>query len=104
MRLRVVCGFGETMETFLPTSVFTSVDLPAFGRPTMATNPDLNGMQNQVYAVKPPPSTRESNARRPRSGGHFVGREVVLRRNAERIGNAIEKCKHRGNVDRFSDL
>src|SRR5579884_4534405 len=42
MRLRVVCGLGETMATFRPTSVFTRVDLPAFGRPTIAMNPDLN--------------------------------------------------------------
>src|SRR5271170_4694695 len=41
MRFRVVCGRGVTMATFFPTSAFTSVDLPAFGRPMMATNPDL---------------------------------------------------------------
>src|ERR1039457_7116240 len=41
MRFRVVCGRGETIATLRPTSVFTSVDFPALGRPTMATNPDL---------------------------------------------------------------
>ena len=35
--LRVVCSTGETIETFSPTSAFTSVDLPAFVRPTTAT-------------------------------------------------------------------
>src|ERR1700751_2058049 len=45
MRLRVVCGFGETMATLRPTRVLTSVDLPALGRPTIATKPDLNGMK-----------------------------------------------------------
>src|SRR5580704_18426691 len=41
MRLRVVCGLVETMATLRPTSEFTNVDFPAFGRPTMAMNPDL---------------------------------------------------------------
>src|SRR5258708_4442959 len=39
MRLRVVCGLEVTMAIFCPTSRFTSVLLPAFGRPTIATNP-----------------------------------------------------------------
>src|SRR5437879_9138782 len=42
MRLRVVCGLDVTMAIFCPTRRFTSVDFPAFGRPTTATNPDLN--------------------------------------------------------------
>src|SRR5580658_3731985 len=41
MRLRVVCGFDVTIATFCPTKRLMSVDLPAFGRPTIATNPDL---------------------------------------------------------------
>src|SRR5580700_6247832 len=41
MAARVVCGFSETMESLLPTSRLSSVDLPAFGRPTIDTNPDL---------------------------------------------------------------
>src|SRR5580700_10562139 len=48
MRLRVVCGLGETIATLRPTIVFTSVDLPAFERPTMATKPDLKGMARIV--------------------------------------------------------
>src|SRR5439155_289530 len=43
MRLRVVCGAGVTIETFSPTSALVSVLLPALGRPTTATNPDLIG-------------------------------------------------------------
>src|SRR5438874_11457035 len=39
MRLRVVCGFAETIETLWPRMRFSSVDFPAFGRPTMATMP-----------------------------------------------------------------
>src|SRR5882724_3204008 len=42
MRLRVVCGFDVTMAIFCPTSRFTSVDFPALGRPTTATNPERN--------------------------------------------------------------
>ena len=33
MRLRVVCGLGETIATFSPTRAFVSVDLPTFGLP-----------------------------------------------------------------------
>src|SRR6266516_1831167 len=39
MRLRVVCGLGVTMATLAPTSALSSVDLPTFGRPTMAAYP-----------------------------------------------------------------
>src|SRR5579859_6664519 len=39
MRLRVVWGFDVTMATFWPTRRLSKVDLPAFGRPTMATKP-----------------------------------------------------------------
>src|SRR5579863_9717980 len=40
---RVVWGIAVTMETLAPTRAFTRVLFPAFGRPTMATNPDLWG-------------------------------------------------------------
>ena len=39
MRLRVVCGLSETIETLCPRMRLSSVDLPAFGRPTRATMP-----------------------------------------------------------------
>src|SRR6185437_4183440 len=38
--VRVVCGLSATMEIFWPTRVFSSVDLPAFGRPRMETKPE----------------------------------------------------------------
>src|SRR5215472_18631311 len=44
MRFRVVCGFGEMMASFSPTSALSSVDLPALGRPRIATKPERNGM------------------------------------------------------------
>mmetsp|Transcript_6414 Transcript_6414/g.16362 ORF Transcript_6414/g.16362 Transcript_6414/m.16362 type:complete len:351 (-) Transcript_6414:671-1723(-) len=41
MRWRVVCGLCVTMLSLVPTSWFSSVLLPALGRPTMATYPLL---------------------------------------------------------------
>jgi hypothetical protein len=38
MLFRVVCGTGLTMATFAPQRRFSSVDLPAEGRPMIATN------------------------------------------------------------------
>src|SRR5256885_16989096 len=40
MANRVVCGLSDTIETLVPTSAFTSVDLPTFGLPTTATTPE----------------------------------------------------------------
>src|SRR6266481_1813057 len=39
MRFRVVCGLDVTIAIFCPTRLFSSVDFPALGRPTMATKP-----------------------------------------------------------------
>ena len=39
--LRVVCGTGETMETFAPHRALTRVDFPDDGRPTTATTADF---------------------------------------------------------------
>ena len=36
---RVVCTLRETIETLVPTRLFRSVDLPAFGTPISATKP-----------------------------------------------------------------
>ena len=41
MRVRVVCGLSETIASLCPTMRFSSVDLPAFGRPTKETKPDF---------------------------------------------------------------
>src|SRR5713101_6061794 len=53
MRLRVVCGLEVTIATFCPTRRFTSVDLPAFGRPSTATNPALKSVP--ITCVRGPP-------------------------------------------------
>ena len=37
--MRVVCTLGVTMAILVPTSAFTSVDLPAFGAPMIAAKP-----------------------------------------------------------------
>src|SRR5580704_3290942 len=52
MRSRVVCGVGETMATVRPTRVLTRVDLPALGRPTIATKPDLNAMKKNCTPIR----------------------------------------------------
>ena len=39
IRLRVVCGLAETIETLWPRTRLSSVDLPALGRPVRATTP-----------------------------------------------------------------
>src|SRR5512143_52400 len=42
-RSRVVWGLREVMLTRSPTSAFTNVDLPTFGRPMTATMPTRRG-------------------------------------------------------------
>src|SRR3989442_11716056 len=65
MRLRVVCGRGDTIASFSPTRRLSSVDLPEFGRPTRETKParalslGSSGMQQTS-----PKSCRESCVRR----------------------------------------
>src|SRR5256884_1944182 len=39
--VRVVWGLSDTIETLVPTILFTRVDLPTLGRPTSVTKPDL---------------------------------------------------------------
>ena len=43
MARRVVCGLAEVMAIFSPTSALVSVDLPAFGRPTITCLARLGG-------------------------------------------------------------
>src|SRR5262245_41062511 len=65
MRLRVVWGLSETMATFSPTRRLTSVDFPAFGRPTTATSPTCiplrPAVRGRLSAVRVPlPGRRRS--------------------------------------------
>ena len=42
----ILGGFGLTMATLLPTSLFINVDLPALGFPRMATNPQRKSLDS----------------------------------------------------------
>src|SRR5438128_3153517 len=50
MRERVVCGLGETIATFCPSSRLSRVLLPTFGRPTMAAKPARCGPGGAAFA------------------------------------------------------
>ncbi len=54
--VRVVCGLCVTIASFCPSSAFSNVDFPAFGRPMMETKPERKGI--------PPLSPGPSSARR----------------------------------------
>ena len=41
--VRVVCTLRDTIETLVPTSLLSSVDLPALGAPISATKPQRVG-------------------------------------------------------------
>src|SRR5260221_1439878 len=53
MRFLVVCGFDVTIAIFCPTTRLSSVDLPAFGRPTIAANPDRGGIAVLSFSFFP---------------------------------------------------
>src|SRR5206468_12541361 len=70
MRWRVVCGFAVTMLTLRPTRALTSVDLPTFGRPTMATWPARKGgWLTRIYARREDglPEAESRRAKAPRA-------------------------------------
>jgi hypothetical protein len=48
---RVVCGLSETIATFAPMIALASVDLPTFGRPASATNPERIGRTRPAPAA-----------------------------------------------------
>src|SRR5450756_1449503 len=48
---RVVWGRAEVIATFVPTSAFVRVDLPAFGRPMIDANPDRNSVTTLAFLV-----------------------------------------------------
>ena len=47
-RRRVVCTLGETIETLVPTSRLSRVDLPTLGAPMIATNPARVGAGSAI--------------------------------------------------------
>ena len=62
-RRRVVFGTAEVIAIFSPTSAFTSVDLPTFGRPATAMKPAFTA---------PGSPTSPAGAPSPRSGDRAV--------------------------------
>src|SRR5690554_2421524 len=47
----VVCALGVIIDIFSPTSLFISVDLPAFGFPMILTNPALCDILSFYYLL-----------------------------------------------------
>src|SRR5580704_17149088 len=71
MRLRVVWGFGLMMARRSPTSAFSSVDLPAFGRPKIQTKPEWKGM-DLIYVQRKmhKPQRAQGSTEEVRDSGH----------------------------------
>src|SRR5215207_2934767 len=75
MSARVVCTFGVTIDTLVPTSALVSVDLPTLGAPISATKP-------QRVSAAGPPAIGSATARVPAhalalqhgGGGRLLGR------------------------------
>ncbi len=66
IRWRVVCAFFDVMLSFAPTRRFSSVDLPTFGRPTIATRPQRKSRGRVVAIIAAPSRRLPSRPRRPR--------------------------------------
>src|SRR6266851_2245667 len=85
MRFRVVCGLDVTIAIFCPTRLFSSVDFPALGRPTMATKPARKllffGSIDSFGGVtaEGAPSIRRGQCRRPHFGVGGAGPEAQSR-------------------------
>src|SRR6202000_2950692 len=99
MRWRVVCALRDVILTFWPTSAFMSVDLPTFGRPTIATMPqrkpgEVGAFVMVVCSVD--------------SGGRGLGRDgrcanvVPSVARIRRARDAASRCFHAGVAADFS--
>jgi len=73
MRLRVVCGFGETIAIFFPRIRFEKRGLPTLGGPTIAIKPDKN------FIVFPPQSFLTAGNRRQDSINSALVFSSILR-------------------------
>ena len=76
MSARVVCTFGVTMEILAPTSALISVDLPTFGAPISATNPQRVPARPPAPAAPAQPLRRavlHALARQHGGGGGLFG-------------------------------
>src|SRR3954470_6102472 len=77
---RVVCTLRETIETFEPTSALSRVDLPAFGTPISAVNPQR---------VRAPSGSRSSGSRL--SGSRLSGSRLSGSRLSGSIRSAMPR-------------
>src|SRR5579859_4709480 len=93
MRWRVVCALRDVILTFWPTSAFISVDLPTFGRPTIATMPQRKpvGVGAFIFGLRQVQIDARGMARRWQSmarigdaGLHRVGY----------AGFVFDRCRH----------
>src|SRR2546427_8678349 len=69
IRFRVVCGRGDTIESFSPTRRFKSVDFPALGRPMSDTKP----ARLVIVAGPASPAPTQGGLRQMRPGSAVAG-------------------------------
>src|SRR5690606_34026131 len=88
IRWRVVCGLSVTMLIFSPTSAFISVDLPTFGRPTIATKPErlLSGVGTGQHRQH---RGRRLLLRAPAARAATVGLQISFRHFADDSENTL---------------
>src|SRR5213592_2056976 len=98
MRLRVVCGLGVTMATLAPTSAFSSVDLPTFGRPTMAAYPARWAILRRA-AERHPRSHRAA-----RVGDQSPQRDAPVHGDDDGDGRGARGVERRGQGERADRL
>src|SRR6185312_4876533 len=83
---RVVCALCVTIETLAPTSALASVDLPLFGAPIRATNPQrVASSASEGSAIRrrlPDPFAQQHGESGRLLGGALVRSLPALRRNA----------------------
>src|SRR5207245_11281297 len=109
MRWRVVCAFFDVMLTFCPTSRLRSVDLPTFGRPTIATWPQrkLAGSDDSVMGSDS--CTGHRHCVRGGGGGLFGGPSAgtrAARHDRQRRNPAVdsERLRMRFTGDGHDDV
>src|SRR5712691_11445345 len=100
IRLRVVCGRGETIASFWPTRRFRRVDLPVFGRPMSETNP---ARVNVAGSARPVPSVGgpRRGATRLRSAWRFSF-QTSSARPVPSVGGPRRGATRQGSAWRYS--
>src|SRR5713101_1876936 len=103
MRLRVVCGFEVTIAIFCPTSRFTRVDFPAFGRPISATNPERKARFSSLLSasvINASPWTSRGHGSCLRADSDTQDFPLVRLQNLEAVPLQIDLVSWRGNFAR----